>query len=420
MTRTFFLRCWPAVAAVTLMVGGRLPGEVPTAGLSLWLRADQHAERAKSAAVETWENGAPAAAGDALQGDPVRRPRWIRSVDSLGGKPAVEFDGEDDYLHVPWLRVGPRATVYVVAENAEQTAGGTHWRTLLGGDDDPFRDGATKYAFGFRRADYEPAFVANLYYAPEKAWRLMEATSPPPAIGFHIYGFLRDGAAPNGMVLRADGAPVAALTAEKDPPGFPGTGYTIGQGGDVTHGKASRFYRGRVAEILCYDRPLDAIEVLRVEEYLAGKYGLSRTPAPPTRGLSLWLNVDSLRERKVGDGIERWADASGSGHDAHGGEPGQRPAYLSREINGRPAVGFAGGSAGLDFGGWRPPPGGAVYAAVRERAGERSHIARELPAIDPAWADGKARFSGALSELLVYDRTLSKQEGDELGRYLDF
>ena len=62
----------------------------------------------------------------------------------------------------------------------------------------------------------------------------------------------------------------AAVTAHIDPPGFPGTGYTIGQGGNLTAGRPDRF-RGRIAEILIYNRALDRIEFLKVEEYLAEK-----------------------------------------------------------------------------------------------------------------------------------------------------
>ena len=60
-------------------------------------------------------------------------------------------------------------------------------------------------------------------------------------------------------------------------------------------GRSSRFYRGCIAEILVYDRPLATIETLRVEEYLAEKYGLKREYAPPTRGLTLWLDAGSGR-----------------------------------------------------------------------------------------------------------------------------
>ncbi len=400
--------------------GAGAAAEIPADGLLLWLRADAPGDRDGSDAIATWENRAPGAPGNAAQPAAGRRPRWIRSVPSIGGQAAVEFDGKDDFLDVPWLKIGPRATVYAVAENAAQTPGGSYWRTLFGGDDDSFRGGATKYAFGFRNGDHEPIFVASLYYAPERAWQLMEPTPPSPQVGFHIYGFLRDAPAPGGMRVRVGGQDVAAAIADKNPPGFPGTGYTLGQGGDARAGKPGRFYRGRVAEIIAYDRPLSAVDVLQVEEYLAGKYRLKRVPAPPTKGMALWLNAGSLDAPKGGLGLDRWPDESGRDHGAAQPDPRRRPVLVPREINGRPAVSFAGESAGLDFGGWRPPAGGAAYAAIRDAGGARARIAREIPPLDARWSDGKPRFDGMLSELIIYDRAPSPEEAEELGRYLDF
>jgi hypothetical protein len=260
---------------------------VPGDSMAVWLRADRAGKVDETGGVRVWENRAPGAIGHAVQDEVARRPRSISSVPSLGGQPALEFDGKDDFLHLPWLRIGSQTTVILVAENTEQSEGGSYWRALLSGDDDSFRDGATKYAFSFRRAGFDPLFIANLYYAPDKPHRLMQPASPPTSSGFHIYSFRRQGEATDGMTLRVDGATVARMTADKNPPAFPGVGYTIGQGGNVTAGKVFRFYRGRIAEILIYDSPLATIEMLQVEEYLAEKYNLIRQDAPPTRGLVL-------------------------------------------------------------------------------------------------------------------------------------
>ena len=391
---------------------------VPTNGMQLWLAADNVPERDANDGVGMWTNQAPGTSHHAVQQDVARRPKWRDSVSSLGGQPALEFDGKDDFLHLPWLTIGSQTTVILVAENTEQTEGGSYWRAVISGDDDSFRDGATKYAFSFRRAGFDPVFIANLYYAPDKPHRLMQPNSLPTPVGFHIYNVYRRGTSSDGMTLRVDGVTVARLTADKNPPGFPGTGYTIGQGGDRAAGKLFRFYRGRIAEILIYDRPLAAIETLRVEEYLADKYGLKRPYAPPTRGLTLWLDAGSLPETDSGHAVVRLLDQSGRGHDAVQAVSDLQPTYSIRGINRRPALNFSQPNTQLDFSGWRPPANGTVFAAARAKPDRRAQITRELPVIDTDWSTDGARFSGLLSELLVYDRGLSNDETREVEQYL--
>ena len=391
---------------------------VPMSGLQLWLRADQAGELDQSGQVATWANRAPGATQRAVQSQASWRPQWLRAVAELRDQPALEFDGKDDFLHLPWLQIGPRTTLFLVAENAAQTEGGSYWRTVLGGDDDSFRDGATKYGFGFRRAGFEPLFIANLYYAPGKPHLLIPPAIPPSPAAFHLYGFRHQGEATEGMSLRVDGAAVASVTADPLPPGFPGTGYVLGQGGHLAAGKRFRFYRGRIAEVLIYDRPLAEIEMLRVEAYLAEKYGLPRVCAPPTRGLVLWLSADSLASAEAGSPIDRWEDQSGQGHHAVQDDANRRPRYLPRGINRRPAVDFRDALAQFELADWRPPEDGATFAAVRAAPHERGKLVRDCPAIDPRWTSGQAAFRGQLAELLVYNRTLTEDEADCVEQYL--
>lgn len=390
--------------------------EVPTKGMLLWLHADRPAELDRSGGMATWENRAPGAAKHATQELPASRPRWVKTVPSLGGRPALQFDGNDDFLRLPWLRLGARTTVVFVAENTRQTPGGSYWRTVLGGDDDSFRDGATKYSFGFRRDGLKPLFIANLYYAPGKSHRLMEPVEPSQQSTFHVYGFCRDGQATAGTALRVDGVAAARLTADKDPPGFPGVGYTLGQGADAAAGKPSRFYRGRIAEVLVYDRPLAPAEMLGVEAYLAKKYGLPRGDAPPTRGLALWLSADSLAALAPNEPAWQWPDQCARRHAAQN-DPARRPVVRARAVNGQPALDFR-GAKHFDLRGWRPGPGSTVYAAVRSAADRPAEVVRTLPAIDPRWVQGGAPFEGLLSELLVYDGELSADERKDLEHYL--
>ena len=220
------------------------------------------------------------------------------------------------------------------------------------------------------------------------------------------------------MSLRVDGDTVARLTADKDPPGFPGVGYTIGQGGHAVGGKRSRFYRGRVAEIMVYDRPVDAVEMLRVEEYLSDKYHLVREHAPSTQGLALWLSADSLSAAEEGSPVEQWVDQSGQGRVGSQSDAARRPQYLPHGINRRPALDFGRADAQLDFSGWRPSIDGSAYAAIRSTPHQRGDVVQHAPPIDPRWGGRAERFAGAVSELLVYDRRLSSDEAESVECYL--
>ncbi len=417
-------RCFVVFLSGTLGLGfGENSGvaqPVTTDGLMLWLRADQPGELDDAGHVATWKNHAPASDQHAYQSHPDWRPRWIESVGSLGGQPALEFDGVDDFLHLPWLRIGAETTVILVAENSAQTDGGSYWRAVLSGDDDSFRDEATKYAFSFRRAEYDPLFIANLYYAPGRAHRLTQPAGTRVRTDFFLYTFRRHGSLPEGTSLRVDGATVGALTAEPEPAGFPGTGYTIGQGGDVHANRRFRFYRGRIAEILIYDRALPKVQLWPVEAYLADKYRLPRAYTPPTDGLSLWLNADSLPTPDGEAGIGHWPDDSSHGHDGSQADPALRPQYVARGINRRPALDFRDGFARLDFGGWVPPADGTAYAALRRVPHERARIKQVCPAIDAEWTGTDGPFRGRLGELLVYDRRLSPEEAYQVRQYLDY
>jgi len=390
--------------------------ELPRKQMLVWLRADAPGDIGAMDTLPRWKNLSDKASGDATQSDPKRRPRRIAQVDGLAGQPAIEFDGVDDFMDLPWLRLGVETTLFLVAENAPQTTGGSHWRTVLGGRGDSFRAGATTYAFGFRRGDYDPSFLVTLYYAADKPHLLMQPASTALPVRFQLYQFRRS--AQGEMLLRTDGEDAARLPAAENPSGFPGAGYTLGQGGDVVAGRPSRFYRGRVAELIAYDRSLAVGESLRVEEYLAAKYRLRRIPAPVAAGISLWLNADSLPPARKNEPVALWRDDSGRNRDARQSLAGKQPVRVPRAMNGRPAVDFAEGRKSLALDQWNRMPQQTAFAAIRREPDERPEIVRQ-PFLSWMREQGKrGPFAGQLGELLVYDRDLTRAEANEVIGYL--
>jgi hypothetical protein len=92
--------------------------------MSLWLRGDRAGQIDEKGCVRVWEIQAPGSLEHAVQHQAASRPQWLETVCSLDGRAALRFDGKDDFLHLPWLRIGRRTTVILVAENADQTATG--------------------------------------------------------------------------------------------------------------------------------------------------------------------------------------------------------------------------------------------------------------------------------------------------------
>jgi hypothetical protein len=74
---------------------------IPLAGLELWLRADQGVTL-EGDAVSIWRDSSPEHR-DATQTASNYRPLLVK--DAFSGKPALVFDGENDFLRVPALDV---------------------------------------------------------------------------------------------------------------------------------------------------------------------------------------------------------------------------------------------------------------------------------------------------------------------------
>jgi hypothetical protein len=73
------------------------PSLAVTNNLQLWLRADAGLTAAAGGAVTTWSDQSPAG-NDASQADEALAPTLV--ADAVAGRPAVRFDGIDDYLDV--------------------------------------------------------------------------------------------------------------------------------------------------------------------------------------------------------------------------------------------------------------------------------------------------------------------------------
>src|SRR5258708_6195117 len=87
--------CW----AGFLLLSGTIAGQTltPTNGLVLWLKADAGITTNATGAVTAWADQS-GQNNNAVQTDDAKAPQFIPTA--LNNKPALHFDGVDDYLDV--------------------------------------------------------------------------------------------------------------------------------------------------------------------------------------------------------------------------------------------------------------------------------------------------------------------------------
>ncbi len=203
-------------------------------GCVLWLKADGLA-LANGAAVSAWTNAA-ARVSIATQGTAGNRPTFV--TNARNGKPAVRFDGNDDYLDFTSLNA---QTVFFVCNVAAASAGLDGLLGYYNSDTGIRREGDTGWQHAGNGNDFSnPAgstFRVNAVAGgtvAESIWHVGEAYRGTGTMAFNRIG-----------------------------------GYYAG-----------RFLAADISEVLVYDRPLTATEVNRIGYYLAQKYAVSTSYVP--------------------------------------------------------------------------------------------------------------------------------------------
>jgi hypothetical protein len=246
--------------------------------LALWLAADRMIETDSSGGVESWSDllcDPTQTFQVALQQDPAARPHLI--PDAINGRPAVRFDGVNDFLVTTPLETTDSQTIFVVLglNNTRPAQGqiinynGPPHRRLstfptlpgvlqlnarrLGAGD--FRLGAYVYS-----GEYNSEFTVDSRVrttipasSPElKAPVVLSFRYDPPANNAALYV--------NGKSVGQKSAPwPAGLTSRK----------VIG-----SHGVKDAYYlNADIAEIVIYNQALADSEMQSVFAYLADRYG---------------------------------------------------------------------------------------------------------------------------------------------------
>jgi tetratricopeptide (TPR) repeat protein len=229
---------------------------LPAQGLILWLRADAGVDVTGST-VTRWQDQSDGK-HDAAPRDPAQGPQL--SPSAFRGRPAILFSGKDDELRLPdgFEDFSAGLSLFVVGEPMMDSA--EEWSFILLGT--PARGSARlEVTIGRRRE------TPNVVYAAEDLKTQPRPYVPgvPPTKDFEGFSAIHE---PSGEArLYKRGVPVETATLIL-PRKVLRVRNRLGSG-----------FKGRLAEVVLYNRSLSELERLGVEAYLQERYF---PPAPPS------------------------------------------------------------------------------------------------------------------------------------------
>lgn len=251
------LRSYGGSSAYSSTVNVVMPTDtvvIPSAGLRLWLKADQGTQGA--GVLSTWYDQS-SNKNHAVQGDESAKPLIV--ANQINGRPVVRFDGSNDYLSLPNMLSGAAAGE-IIAVLKVPDAFGSRINALWNFGN---RNGSSYYSQNSRMDDFGSSgnFSGNEFYS-----------SPPASVveQFHYYNISIDG---SGLwVDRLNGLERQRRTGQSV--SFRPSPLIGSRGG------YSEYLQGDIAEILVYDRALTEPEREATNRYLTAKYAPSAIPVP--------------------------------------------------------------------------------------------------------------------------------------------
>jgi len=264
---------WMGVLGGALFALHASQAQVPTNGLTFWVRADVGVQTS-GGFVTNWVNQAPGGGNDASQAALANQPTVVNDV--INGEPVVRFDANDLLRTLTPVQTSQTFSMFTVATLGQNNLGGGN------GFVGPFHNGQEAFGngYGFRRqgaTTYGLAFpnVAFVNFGPTigTGIHLEDAhRNSSGAITFYVNGGQSDG-------VQTPGAPIVPTHSSQ-----------VG-GSDIG------FFIGDVAEVLIYNDALSATDRHEVQEYIFAKYGLPEPSAVALLGLGGMLLLWRRRDR---------------------------------------------------------------------------------------------------------------------------
>lgn len=232
-----------------------LPSDPSTiSGLQLWLQGSS----ASAGALALWADDS-SEGNDAEQVTSGEQPTVVANV--LNGYNVVRFDGVDDWLGLPdFLSSNTSGEVFIVlkADSSEPYVNQGLWQmgTEFWGTIYPFTDGVVMDEFG--------SDISRSLGIPQVALDTFNVYNVSSQEDDWVARF-------NGKIALRDSSNTVAFRTD------PALGRALAD-----------WFTGDIAEVVIYDRVLDASERETVGSYLAQKYALPSIPAPAKPTLTLF------------------------------------------------------------------------------------------------------------------------------------
>lgn len=213
------------------------------AGCRLWLVAEAIAGPSDGDPVARWPDGS-SDGHDVAQEEERKRPTY--RMDAIGGRPAVEFDGADDFLTLSFSEPSTNHTFFFVCD---QKSLGGHCNFLFD---------AQTGRLSLDGAEMNPPH--NLRWQ-DRTWREVAKTVTGLQILTWVFSGRMGHVFRNGISLGTDTYTPRSL------------GGKMALGANYS-GRYSRF-DGMMAEVIYYNRALTPDELQQVEQYLSNRFGIS-------------------------------------------------------------------------------------------------------------------------------------------------
>ncbi|MFN8864402.1 MAG: T9SS type A sorting domain-containing protein [Flavobacteriales bacterium] len=233
--------------------------------ITFWLRADESTQAlgggnaSDGLSVQRWTSITGTEEYDAEQSDAARMPLLVEGESGIHGKPAIEFDGVNDYLLASGVVPGRSISGYMIAETDSVAFNDHGWfasaRVNNGYLMHPWKDQSSYSA---------EVLDAGGGYSGSPVYYIGDATAP------HIYGFIHE---------QTDLHQVFFTVFDDQLWSFPGihigernsaTPIDIRMGWDYE----DRYGKGRIGEHFIYNRRLFITHHNLVNNYLAMRYGI--------------------------------------------------------------------------------------------------------------------------------------------------